>query len=333
MTHLKTQDLRAFFTILETNPRLEELMLSKITPDNRAPFVHECHSPIHMPKLKRLFVEQIIRHVVDPILSVVHQTLSLPPTCTRYYNLAELDPRPAAIAAGYIYICAFQVERLVVSSTCLIGTDGTSACVITCDPAPEHFMRCIQNTKVTELWLHTSLSQTVYNPFGGYPEGVVRSAIKRMNKVTKLVIMCDISDWLRDIDDAFPDLKELHIHTYFMAYNDREAILRYLTKRNWIRPLLNTLCFVGDSISHGSKAFNSWKAQPSDFESLANEVIFEDVHPPSDSEESCFNHFVSTRLGLPDVCKHTSQIHTVWKPWDTYVKPFDWDGHQPDDIW
>ena len=315
------EDLRAFFTILKTNPRLEELMLSKITPGDRGAFIQGTHPPIHMPKLKRLFVEQFTKDDIYPIFSIVHRTLSLPPTCTRYYHLVEPGPLPVTTTFDNRYVYPVPVERVVMSSRFLIGTDGISACIIEREMSPFHFMQWIEDTRVKELWLDKSLPKPFRSAFGINmpPEETARSAIRRMNKVTKLVIMRDIVYWLESIENDFPDLIELHIHTYYMSQSDRAVVDQFLARRKRYGLQLNTLHIVGPPDSHGCEVFNNWRAQSSDVEPLADEVIFEKVRPRLGSEQAQFNRFVSTRLGLPEVCKHTSKIHTVWKPWNAYI--------------
>ena len=137
-----------------------------------------------------------------------------------------------------------------------------------------------------------------------------------MPNIGKLVIVRNVSHWLAQLVDSFPELKELHILVQFE--DDRLPILDFLTQRKQDGKQVDTLHFVGDPTTDDSEAFNTWKEDPSEFrQHVTNEVVFEETR--LFLEESTYEEHVSARLGLPEVCKRASSINLVWRPWNDFA--------------
>ena len=148
----EVEDLRSFHFVLAGNPHLEEIVLHGVAVNLEG--AHEMHTltghplPIPMPQLQRLF----IRHppynpsirAMDDILS---DTLALSPACTRFY-----------VPAGSSLHPLYPVQRLAIAHGSLVGTDGTSACVMQRDRESGNRLH-IDCEQVQELWLRWSTSR------------------------------------------------------------------------------------------------------------------------------------------------------------------------------
>lgn len=319
MHQWREKELLGFLATLEANTQLEELMLRNfVVPYTRgerwkASTAFPKHRwPIRMPKLKRLFIERCglgntqTRRMGD----VLDQTLSLPPTCTRFY---VMDNMYVAEVCGK----PFPFERIAVSSNYIVGTDGVSACILkdifTRGGLKLPFIDCAQ---VRELWLQGPPGRNVYDDL--YFNNARKSkTILDLQNAVKLVIQPQrlISLWLQRLEDCLPALKELQILMQY--HDDRQAILRFLAWRKQNGLQVDTLHFIGDPASDTSEAFNNWKEDPQEFRDQVDRVIFEEVRIPATG--SHFKELVSTRLGLPEACKHWSPVSELWQPWTEHV--------------
>ena len=314
--------LAGFLATLKANTRLEELMLRDVS----VPITGERweagtalpghHWPIRMPELKRLFVEESgPAHIaqfwirVHPMEDVLDQTLSLPPTCTRYYvRVTGLGD----IRMGYGK--PFPLERIAVSGGDVVGTDGISACIL----KNRSQLPLIDYDQVRELWLQVPYDRSSYNGFHLKNVLITRNkSILDLRNIVKLVIQPQrlISFWLRELESGLPALQELHILMQY--HDDRQTILQFLARRKQNGLQVDTLHFIGDPTSDTSEAFNSWKENQQEFRRQVNRVVFEEVCIPA--TDSYFEELVSTRLGIPEACKHPSPMSELWKPWTEHV--------------
>lgn len=315
--HWKLDDLHGFLTLLAETTCLEELMLCSISLDvnmarrNQIIPYAERYSPIHLPALRRLFVqEQITFYEQYPMAEILNRTLELSPACTRVYVLDN-----GAQGGAHYY----PVRQLVVgTSGAFIGTDGVSTCIIdrnnrNAGPRPAiPAIPAIDCDQVQELWLHIpAIAADIVS--GDIPPSFL-ATLRAMRNVTKLVLHRKPSIWLEQLEESFPALEELHI--LIQHHCDRTAILRFLDhrKRNGLQ--VDTVRFVGDPTSEDGEAFDSWRGSPSQFGWLVNRLTFEIAHSPSASR---YESLVSERLGLPEACKHPSSTSMMWQSWDTYV--------------
>ena len=309
----EVKDVKAFFAVLEANTRLEELMLRKVGlfRDAWADVVpwRGRRSPISLPSLKRLYIEEQQDYTHHVMIEVLDRMLTLPSSCTRFYVLPSGCPLDDS-ERGAIY----PVERLAITGEYLIGTDETSTCVIDARNQADARLRSINRSQVHELWIRLPLEPSRSGDYDAPSPQL--EMIRGLPNVTKLVIQGNVSAWLDALRHSLPALRELHL--LVQHHYDYISILQFLAWRQYNGSQLDTLRFVGDpGSSPYSEEFGAWKENPAEFEELTNRVIFEEVSLPQTKQ---FEYLVSERLGIPEVCKHPSPTSMVWQPWNTYVQ-------------
>ena len=313
---LEIEDVRGLLAILAATPRLEELMLYElyVSPEHCREFfslIKEDRSPVHMSRLRRLFIHQKDRAAVGTLSLVFSGKLTFTPTCVQYYIM--IDSGFGNIIANDDRVPPIPAKRLALATKYVIGTDGVSTWLITRNSALDP-IGCINNSQVQELWLRDSswAADQVVNDLSSSPE---TTCIKEMDNVVKLVLVQNVPHWLTESISHLPALKELHILVQFK--DDRQPILEFLAQRKLAGREVCTLHFVGDPTSDDSEAFNAWREDPSEFRRhTTNEVVFEEVRLLS---KSTYEEHVSARLGLPEACKHTSPVNMLWRPWNSFA--------------
>ncbi|KAI0338721.1 hypothetical protein BDW22DRAFT_1422790 [Trametopsis cervina] len=257
-------------------------------------------SPVDMRALKRLIVGdgELFHRVVEPKL-VLHE-------CARDYRFSLSMQHLEGIPLGNSN--RFPVTKLFISRSHTAGTNGTSAVRTRNTGRVSLLTSFIEPHDVQELWLSQwTDARCSINPWVPVPPPIA-GLLAPMLAVTKLVILRDEQLWLSpltELDQLFPALRELQLHSQVLA--SYPTLRDFVARRKEQGRAIQTLRFVRDPHQNcdtaGWAAFEMRKAL---LEGYVANVVYEDVpdggKPP--------------RMPLPAVCETDSSVHIFWDAWE-----------------
>ncbi|KAI0339088.1 hypothetical protein BDW22DRAFT_1362007 [Trametopsis cervina] len=305
--------------VLSNNPRLEDLILSKVwvRSGDRLDLdaVIASHQVVAMPHLKRLAVDsknssRWLTHDISArwhMMSEFLEAMIVQPDGCLVHHRPNMTSTPAIPK----FRSTLAIRRLEITYRSWTGTDGQSAFRIAdrslmrnINEHPQRFLRPTNSAQnVQELWVDDF-------KFADRAIADWTTVLQDMCNVTKLVLrphflreLSTLQWWLGTIAryGLFPSLSELEVHKHTASH--ALDILALIEKRRANGTRMSTLRFVRWLNSENEEgAFEYMKSYSERFKTSVVHVLFEDV-----SEEPF--------MPLPELCTTPSPVHDHWEPW------------------